>query len=185
MGWFLVIDPALYSLSTYDRYARDLIQDRFIKWLERPRVWRMIHRIQWAVFFTGGAVAGGISTGSLLGALQLGLSWLVWGVLVRTVAVWHITWSVNSVTHLWGYRSFNVRDNSRNNWLVGLVSNGEGWHNNHHADPRCAAHGQRWWELDVSYLTIRAFALVGLATDVVTPRRVRTPGDEELHQNAA
>ncbi len=185
MGWFMVVDPAIYSLSTYDRYARDLIQDRFYKWLERPRVWRMIHRVQWAAFFTAGALVGGIGTWSALGALQLGLSWLVWGVLVRTVAVWHITWSVNSVTHLWGYRNFNIRDNSRNNWLVGLVSNGEGWHNNHHADPRCAAHGRRWWELDVSYLTIRVFALVGLATDVVTPRRVRSMGEEELRQSAA
>jgi stearoyl-CoA desaturase (delta-9 desaturase) len=98
------------------------------------------------------------------------LSWLVWGVFVRTVAVWHITWSVNSVTHLWGYRNFETPDQSRNNWLVGLVSNGEGWHNNHHAEPRSAAHGQKWWELDVSFLTIRALEAVGLAWDVVRPR---------------
>jgi fatty-acid desaturase len=90
---------------------------------------------------------------------------------VRTVAVWHITWSVNSVTHLWGYRNFATHDDSRNNWVVGLVSNGEGWHNNHHAEPRAAAHGQRWWELDVSYLTIRALEVVGLASDVVRRRR--------------
>jgi stearoyl-CoA desaturase (delta-9 desaturase) len=171
MGWFLIYDPALYNLSTYDRYARDLFQDRFNKWLERPRVWRTIHLIQWAAFFTVGAVVGGLWTWSPLGALRLGLSWLVWGVFLRTVAVWHITWSVNSVTHLWGYRNFDTQDGSRNNWLVGLVSNGEGWHNNHHAEPRCAAHGHRWWELDVSYLTIRALELVGLASDVVKPKR--------------
>ena len=58
--------------------------------------------------------------------------------------------------------------------MVGLVSNGEGWHNNHHHEPRCAAHGQRWFELDVSYLTIRAWELVGLAWDVVKPRLVRS-----------
>jgi fatty-acid desaturase len=116
-------------------------------------------------------LVGALSTWSLWGALQLSLSWLVWGVFVRTVAVWHITWSVNSVTHLWGYQSFDTHDDSRNNWLVGLVANGEGWHNNHHAEPRSAAHGQRWWELDVSYLTIRALELVGLASDVVKPRR--------------
>jgi stearoyl-CoA desaturase (delta-9 desaturase) len=108
--------------------------------------------------------------GTWLGALQLGLSWLVWGVFVRTVAVWHITWSVNSVTHLWGYRNYPTRDDSRNNWLVGLVSNGEGWHNNHHAYPRSAAHGLRWWELDVSYLTIRLFQGVGLAWDIQRPK---------------
>jgi stearoyl-CoA desaturase (delta-9 desaturase) len=173
MGWFLIYDPALYNLGTYDRYARDLFQDRFYKWLERPRVWRALHRIQWGLFFGLGALVGLLVTGSPAGGLQLGLSWLVWGVLLRTVAVWHITWSVNSITHLWGYRNYNTNDDSRNNWLVGLVSNGEGWHNNHHAEPRCAAHGRRWWELDISYLTIRALETVGLAWDVAKPGRRR------------
>jgi fatty-acid desaturase len=180
MGWFLIYDPAIYNLSTYDRYARDLLQSRFYKWLERPRVWRNLHRVQWAVFLGLGALVGGWWSGSLAGALQLGLSWLVWGVFLRTVAVWHITWSVNSVTHLWGYRNFDTHDDSRNNWLVSLISNGEGWHNNHHAQPRSAAHGQRWWELDISYLTICLFAWVGLAWDVVKPghRRASEPPDE-------
>jgi stearoyl-CoA desaturase (delta-9 desaturase) len=171
MGWFLIYDPAIYNFSTYERYVRDLVFDRFYKRLERPRVWRMIHMVQWASFFGAGAVVGGLRSGTLLGAVQLGLSWLVWGVFVRTVAVWHITWSVNSLTHLWGYRTFETRDDSRNNWLVGVISNGEGWHNNHHAEPRCAAHGQRWWELDVSYLTIRALEQCGFAREVVRPRR--------------
>jgi stearoyl-CoA desaturase (delta-9 desaturase) len=173
MGWFLIYDPAIYNISTYDRYARDLLLDRFYKWLERPQVWRMIHRVQWAVFLVGGMLVGAAWTWSPLGALRLGLSWLVWGVLLRTVAVWHITWSVNSITHIWGYRNFNTGDDSRNNWLVGLVSNGEGWHNNHHADPRSAAHGYRWWEFDVSYLTIRALSLVGLASNVARMRKLR------------
>ena len=172
MGWFLIRDPAIYDLSTYDDYARDLFEDRFYKWMERPRVWRKIHRAQWATFLTLGALVGGLSTWSLMGALQLGLSWLVWGVLVRTVAVWHITWSVNSLTHLWGYRRYETHDDSRNNWLVALLGNGEGWHNNHHSEPRSAAHGHRWWELDVSYLSIRALELVGLASEVVKPGRV-------------
>jgi stearoyl-CoA desaturase (delta-9 desaturase) len=177
MGWFLIYDPAIYNIGTYDRYARDLFQDRFYKWMERPRVWRTIHVVQWAAFFLAGAVVGYLMTDEWLGALQLGLSWLVWGVLVRTVAVWHITWSVNSLAHIWGYASHDTHDDSRNNWLVALVSNGEGWHNNHHAEPRCAAHGHRWWELDVSYITIRLFALVGLAGDLVLPRR-RRPSEQ-------
>jgi stearoyl-CoA desaturase (delta-9 desaturase) len=170
MGWFLLRDPAIYNLSTYDRYARDLLQDRFYKWLERPRVWRAIHAVQWAVFLFTGALAGALAGKNLAGALQLGLSWLVWGVLLRTVAVWHITWSVNSVTHLWGYRNYDTMDDSRNNWLLGYV-NGEGWHNNHHAEPRSAAFGQRWWEFDVYYRFIRTLERVGLAWDVVTPKR--------------
>jgi stearoyl-CoA desaturase (delta-9 desaturase) len=174
MGWFLIYDPAIYNYATYDRYARDLFGDRFYKSLERPLVWRKLQLSQWTAFGGAGALIGAVSTWSLWGAFQLGLSWLVWGVLVRTVAVWHITWSVNSVAHVWGYRTFDTHDHSRNNWLVGLISNGEGWHNNHHAEPRCAAHGQRWWELDISYATIRVWELLGLATDVVKPRRRRT-----------
>ena len=185
MGWFLLRDPAIYNISTYDRYARDLLQDRFYKQMERPRVWRTIQLIQWSAFLVVGGLIGGLASGSFLGAVQLGLSWLVWGVFVRTVAVWHITWSVNSITHLWGYRSYATGDDSRNNVLVGLVSNGEGWHNNHHAEPRCAAHGRRWWELDVSYLTIRAMQLVGLASDVVMPRRRHSSDQNETPRAAA
>ena len=104
-----------------------------------------------------------------MAGVQFGLSLLVWGVFVRTVAVWHITWSVNSVTHMWGYRNYETDENSRNNWLVGLVSNGEGWHNNHHADQRSAAHGHRWWEFDVTYITIWLLEKFGLATNVLRP----------------
>jgi stearoyl-CoA desaturase (delta-9 desaturase) len=175
MGWFLVYDPALHDPATYGRYARDLFQDRFYKWLERPAVWRNLQRAQWAAFVGLGALAGALATASVAGAARLALSWLVWGVFVRTVAVWHITWSVNSATHVWGYRNFDTPDDSRNNWLVGLLSNGEGWHNNHHAQPRCAAHGQRWWEVDVSYLTIRLLERVGLAWGVVRPGQRRSP----------
>jgi len=167
MGWFLIYDPALWSISTYDRYARDLLRDRFYKSFERPHIWRRLHLIQWAAFLVAGFLVGAVTTWSLLGAVRLGLSWVVWGVLVRTVAVWHITWSVNSVTHLWGYRNYDTDENSTNNILVGLWSNGEGWHNNHHAQPRAAAHGHKWWEFDVTYLTIRALALVGLAKNIV------------------
>jgi stearoyl-CoA desaturase (delta-9 desaturase) len=178
MGWILNYDPALYNLFTYDRYARDLFQDRFYKWLERPRVYRAVQWAQSSAFVLVGALVGALLTGSAWGALHLGLSWLVWGVFVRTVAVWHITWSVNSVTHLWGYRNFDTKDDSRNNWLVGLVSNGEGWHNNHHADPRSAAHGQHWFEPDVSYMTIRALERAGLAWDVIGRRRPATSPEQ-------
>jgi stearoyl-CoA desaturase (delta-9 desaturase) len=185
MGWFLLRDPALYSISTYDRYARDLIQDRFYKRLENSWAWRKLHLTQWLVFLTAGALVGYFTSWEPWDALQLGLSWLVWGVFLRTVAVWHITWSVNSLTHIWGYQNFETHDDSMNNWLVGLISNGEGWHNNHHAEPRCAAHGQRWWELDVSYLTIRTWALFGLAWDVVKPKRRMKSDLPEVEQPAA
>ncbi len=114
--------------------------------------------------------SGALSTGTVVGAVQLGLSWLVWGVLVRTLVVWHSTWAINSVTHLWGYRNYNTDDGSRNNWVLGYL-NGEGWHNNHHAEPRSAAFGQRWFELDIYYLLIRALERTGLVWDVVKPKR--------------
>jgi len=171
MGWFMVYDAALWNMSTYDRYARDLIRDRFYKRLERTGVERRVLLMQWAAFFGIGALIGGLAGGTLLEALRMGLSLLVWGVIVRTVVVWHITWSVNSLTHLWGYRNFATKDDSRNNVFVGFLSNGEGWHNNHHAQPRSAAHGMRWWELDVSYLTIRTLQRLGLAWDIVKPHK--------------
>jgi hypothetical protein len=73
---------------------------------------------------------------------------------------------------MWGYRNFATKDQSKNNLLIGLISNGEGYHNNHHAQPRSASHGMRWWEFDVSYLTIRCFETVGLVWDVVRPRPI-------------
>ena len=83
--------------------------------------------------------------------------------------MWHLTWSVNSVTHLWGYRTYDTPDGSRNNAIVALLNNGEGWHNNHHADSRSARHGHTWWEIDVAWLTIRLLMLLGLASNVSLP----------------
>ena len=155
VGWLLVPNHALARMDLYERFAKDLLQDRFYMRLERRLLWVWINVALWSLFFSAGLAIGWATTGRLDGGVQLGLSWLVWGVFVRTVVVWHITWSVNSVTHLWGYRNYDTGENSRNNVLVGLAANGEGWHNNHHAQPRAASHGHRWWELDVTYLTIR------------------------------
>ena len=97
----------------------------------------------------------------------------VWGVFLRTVIVWHITWSVNSLSHLFGYRNYETGEHSRNNWFVAILTSGEGWHNNHHADPDSASNAHRWWEFDLIYLAIVALERLGLATDVIRPRRVR------------
>ena len=138
--------------------------------LERGANWLYIYLGSMAFFFLLGLAIGWPTGGSLAAGVQFGLSLMVWGVFVRTVLTWHITWSVNSVTHVWGYRNYETDDNSRNNILVGLWSNGEGWHNNHHADQRAAAHGHKWWEFDVTWLTIRALETVGLVKNVVRPR---------------
>jgi stearoyl-CoA desaturase (delta-9 desaturase) len=121
------------------------------------------------VYFVAGFGVAALSGLSVLAAVQFGSSLLVWGAALRTVVVWHSTWAVNSVTHVWGYRNYETSDVSRNNVIIGFLVSGEGWHNNHHADPRSARHGHQWWELDVTWLMIRSLMVVGLATDVVLP----------------
>lgn len=102
-----------------------------------------------------------------MAGVQFGLSVMIWGVFLRTVMVWHITWSVNSIGHVWGYRNYKTKENSRNSLLIGLLSNGDGWHNNHHADQRAASHGHKWWEIDVTYLTLVVMRTFGLAWNLV------------------
>jgi stearoyl-CoA desaturase (delta-9 desaturase) len=169
MGWLLVENKGLRRLGIYDRYAKDILRDRFYAGLERKGRWLKILVLSWVVFFLGGLAAGLLRGDTLSDAAQFGASVLVWGVFVRTVLVWHITWSVNSITHRWGYCNYATDEGSRNNIFVGLISNGEGWHNNHHADPRSAKHGHLWWEFDVTYLTIRLLVLLGLANHLVMP----------------
>jgi fatty-acid desaturase len=169
MGWILVENQELNRLGIYERYARDILRDRFYKGLER-NLWQLwIIVMSWAAFFLGGFSTELMLGGTMTEAAQFGLSLLIWGVFVRTVVVWHQTWAVNSITHLWGYRNYVTDEASRNNLFVGIISNGEGWHNNHHADPRSAKHGHRWWELDTTYLTIRLLVMLGLAHDIVMP----------------
>ena len=111
------------------------------------------------------AILGGVLTGTWVGVL-LGF---FWGGLVRVFLVHHVTWSVNSICHLWGTRAYPEADESRNNLIFGILALGEGWHNNHHAFPTSARHGLRWWQIDVSYYVIRCLALVGLAWKIRLP----------------
>ena len=92
---------------------------------------------------------------------------LVWGGLVRIFFVHHVTWSVNSVCHFFGSRRFDLEDHSTNVGWLAVLSLGESWHHNHHAFPRSAYHGLRWWEIDVSGLIIAGMQRVGLAWNVV------------------
>ena len=95
-----------------------------------------------------------------------GWAFVVWGVFLRLVVGLHATWFVNSAAHTWGYRTYDTPEGSTNCWWVGLIAWGEGWHNNHHAFQRSARHGHRWWELDLTWWTIRALQAVGLVRDV-------------------
>ena len=150
MLWLFAYDDVLDHPTKFHRYAPELARDPVQRFFEKTHV---LHTI-------------------LLGTLMLalgGLPWLIWGVFLRLVFVYHGTWLVNSAAHLWGYQSYNTNEGSRNNWWVALLSYGEGWHNNHHAYLHSAAHGLRWWEIDITYLTIRLLARLGLV------RRIRMP----------
>jgi sn-2 palmitoyl-lipid 9-desaturase len=136
----------------------DLRRERVLCWMER------------LLYAANGLFAVSLFLfGWLFGDLALGLSLLVWGFFLRVVLGWHVTLLVNSVNHRWGYRNYPSRDNSRNCWLVALLTFGEGWHNNHHHRPRCAAHGHRWFEIDMTYGVIRLLERWGLAHAVVHP----------------
>jgi len=110
-------------------------------------------------------VMGWALSGTWLGAM-LGF---LWGGLVRIFFVHHVTWSINSICHLWGSQPFRTGDRSKNNFVFGLLAMGEGWHNNHHAFPASVRHGLQWWQFDLSYLVIRLMELVGLAWNVKVP----------------
>ena len=97
---------------------------------------------------------------------------LFWGGLLRIVTVWHATWSVNSLCHIWGKQPFDTDDTSKNNGFVALLTMGEGWHNNHHAHPASARHGLRWFEFDLTWQHVRLLKRFGLARKVRTARYV-------------
>ena len=133
--------------SDIPRFTKDLVNDRFYNFLND-------------YFFPLQVVLGVI-------LYAIG-SWpfVFWGVFARLVIVYHCTWLVNSATHKFGYRNFETTDNSTNCWWVALTTYGEGWHNNHHAYQYSARHGMKWWELDITWITIQVLQLLGLATKV-------------------
>jgi stearoyl-CoA desaturase (Delta-9 desaturase) len=154
VGWLFRPDP-----PNLVRYVNDLRRSRLLIWLSTLMpLWVLVGLLVPTIL--GAALIGGW-TGALFG--------LLWGGLVRVFLVHHVTWSVNSVCHLWGQRPFPGHDESRNNFIFGVLAFGEGWHNNHHAFPTSARHGLRWWQVDLSYWIIRAMSWTGLAWNVRLP----------------
>ena len=92
----------------------------------------------------------------------------------RIFLVHHVTWSINSVCHIWGSRPYDTNDESRNNAIFGVLAFGEGWHNNHHAFPSSARHGLRWWQLDCTYLSLRLMEKLRLV------RALKLPSDVQM-----
>jgi stearoyl-CoA desaturase (delta-9 desaturase) len=155
-GWLFT---GYWSSPDLQRYVPDLLADKAL-----VRVDKLYYL--WVIASLAIPTAiGGLATLSWRGAL-LGL---VWGGLVRIFVTHHITWSINSICHVFGRQEYEAHDQSRNNLLCGLLGHGEGWHNNHHAFPTSARHGLAWWQLDTSWLIIRGMELVGLAWNVRLP----------------
>jgi len=149
IGWILAND--------YDSYDPKKVAD----WAKFPELlW--LDRHHWV------PAAG---YGALILALG-GFPAFIWGFIISTVLLYHCTFAINSVAHLAGSRRFDTPDHSRNNWLLAILTLGEGWHNNHHFSMGSCRQGYRWWEIDVTYMVIKALSLVGIATDL---RPFRTP----------
>jgi stearoyl-CoA desaturase (delta-9 desaturase) len=172
-GWLMVNNVGTHDIAAYYKYARDILEDPFYMLLEKRRwLHAAIYGAHALVYFLVGYGVGWAVWGQAV-ALQFGLSLLVWGAIARTVAVWHITWSVNSVTHTFGYQNYNTGDHSKNNWLVGILAGGEGWHNNHHYDQASACNQHRWWEFDIAWQQVKFLRALGLARNIVPPKHLR------------
>ena len=159
IGWLFVHDQR----GSRARYAPDLLRDPVVAFVDRTFViWALAG---FALPFAVGAAIGG--------SVTAGLTALLWGGLVRLFVLHHLTYSINSVCHVFGRRRFATTDESRNVFWLALPTFGEAWHNNHHAFPTSARHGLRRWELDPSALVIRGLEVTGLAWDVVriSPQR--------------
>jgi stearoyl-CoA desaturase (delta-9 desaturase) len=123
-----------------------------LRWLNK---WHMIPGIVLAVacFFIGG------------------WSWLIWGFFVSTVVLYHGTFSVNSLSHMWGSRRYKTADDSRNNFFIALWTGGEGWHNNHHHYMASVRQGFYWWEIDFSFYVLKMMSWFRLVWDLRAPPR--------------
>ena len=163
MGWLLVGESKHSDAPLMSKYAPDLVKDRFYVWLD------YYHWVPMIVL------------GGLLFAMG-GVPFVLWGICLRVVAGLHSTWLVNSATHMWGTRRFDTRDDSRNNWLIALITSGEGWHNNHHAHPTSARHGLAWYEFDLSWIQIKILMFFRIAKSVHVAKINTTMAEREAPQ---
>jgi stearoyl-CoA desaturase (Delta-9 desaturase) len=153
VGWLFIHTQR----GSKERYARDLLQDPVIRFIDRTF-------LLWVAI--GLAVPFGLGV-ALGGSLVAGLTGLVWGGGVRMLVVHHVTYSINSLCHVFGRRPFDTGDESRNLAWLAVPTLGESWHNNHHAFPTSAVHGLRGWQVDISAAVIWVLEKLGLVWDVV------------------
>jgi stearoyl-CoA desaturase (delta-9 desaturase) len=154
--WIAYMKGSVEHAEHIAKWAPDLSKSPMMRFVSR--CFLLSHFVMASILF---------GTGWLVGGAAMACSFLVWGLFVRLAFVMHSTWFVNSASHIWGYRNYETTDDSRNSWWVAVLTYGEGWHNNHHAYPRMANHGHKWWEYDLTFRTIRLMQRLGLAWDVV------------------
>jgi len=149
--WIILGEAKHSETREMMRYTPDLAKHGYYRWLNS------YHYVPLTIISTALLVFGG-------------LPYLLWGMCVRVVVGLHATWLVNSATHMWGSRRYETRDDSRNNWWVALLTFGEGWHNNHHAHPVSARHGLAWYEVDLTWMQLRALELIGVISNMKVAR---------------
>jgi stearoyl-CoA desaturase (delta-9 desaturase) len=158
--WYSHVGWILSSETEETDYSRisDLARYPELRWLNK---WHAVPGVVLAValFFIGGWQA------------------LLWGFFVSTTLLWHGTFTINSLSHIWGKRRYTTTDDSKNNPVLAIVTMGEGWHNNHHYYPRSVRQGFRWWQIDMTYYVLRALALVGIVWDLHVPSQKVIDGD--------
>ncbi len=150
MLWLFYDRAEFFNYDHYKKYAHDLDKQPFYRWLDR---YFLLLQLPLGLILY------------LLG----GWSFVIYGLFVRTVLLWHSTWFINSVSHLRGYRSYQSDDNSRNLWWAAILTYGEGWHNNHHAYPNIAKAGLKWWEVDITWWAIKILSKLNLAKKIKLP----------------
>jgi stearoyl-CoA desaturase (delta-9 desaturase) len=148
MGWIIArrYEPTRHEL------IRDFAKYPELHWLNR------YHLVPVVVYFAALLLLGGVPA-------------LVWGGIISTVLLWHGTFTINSLAHVWGSRRYKTSDDSRNNLFLALITMGEGWHNNHHHYQSTANQGFFWWEVDFSYYILKVLSWFGVVWDLRTPPR--------------
>jgi len=166
--WLFRTNPDVPNEAEIRRYTPDLSADPFYHFLRKAHIPMQI-ALAVVFFFIGG------------------WSWVIWAGFARLVFTYHATWLVNSAAHSSGYRTYKTTDRSSNSWWVALLSWGEGWHNNHHAFPFSARHGMRWYEIDLTWWTIKVMSWVKLVDKVRVPtaamrEKLLIRGQEEVNK---
>lgn len=159
VGWFLSRE----SQVTEWKLITNLSKYRDLRFLDR------YYSLPPAILAISTFVLGSVLQRYAPGLATSGWQMLVWGFFISTVVLYHGTFTVNSLAHIFGKRRFETEDNSRNNLFVALITLGEGWHNNHHYYPSSERQGFYWWEVDFSHYTLRALSWLGIVWDLRTP----------------